>query len=253
MWRGQRVSVVFPVFNEEAGIVQAIHDFQAAGCVDEIVAVDNNSTDRSVERIRTTSARLVAEPRQGYGHALRRGLGEATGELIILAEPDGTFRGRDVFNLLAYADDFDLVLGTRTQRDFIHPDANMGLWLRLGNRAVAQVLQRLFGAPALSDCGCTLRLVHAELARRILDHLTVGGSHFLPEMVILCLLAKARTVEVPVHYGPRLGTSKITGSFRGACRVGADMLRLVLRYRLQRALGRTPAFAEAAHDAPAPL
>jgi glycosyltransferase involved in cell wall biosynthesis len=68
------VSVVFPVYNEEEGVVDACNDFFASGYVDEIVAVDNNSSDRSAELISGTEARLVAESRQGYGYALRRGL-----------------------------------------------------------------------------------------------------------------------------------------------------------------------------------
>lgn len=240
MWQDKTVSVVFPVYNEEEGIVAALHDFFATGYVDEIVAVDNNSRDCSAELIRTTQARLVTETRQGYGFALRRGLREAKGDLIILAEPDGTFMGKDILKLLAYADDFEMVMGTRTTRELIWAQANMGIFLRLGNLAVAKMLEFLFNGPSLSDCGCTMRLIHADAARQIQDHLTVGGSHFLPEMAILGLLAKMRIIEVPVNYRGRLGTSKITGSFKTAWQVGWRMIRLILNYRLRAWLGRTP-------------
>ncbi len=240
MWQDKTVSVVFPVYNEEEGIVAALNDFFATGYVDEIVAVDNNSRDRSAELIRTTQARLVTETRQGYGFALRRGLREAKGDLIILAEPDGTFMGKDILKLLAYADDFEMVMGTRTTRELIWAQANMGIFLRLGNLAVAKMLEFLFNGPSLSDCGCTMRLIHADAARQIQDHLTVGGSHFLPEMAILGLLAKMRIVEVPVNYRGRLGTSKITGSFKTAWQVGWRMIRLILNYRLRAWLGRIP-------------
>jgi len=240
MFGSKTVSVVFPVHNEEEGIENAIHDFFSTGWVDEIVVVDNNSTDRSAEIVKTTAARLVTEPRQGYGFALQRGMQEAAGDLIILAEPDSTFMGRDVLKLLAYSPDFDMVLGTRTTRELIWARANMGIFLRLGNLAVAKMLEFLFNGPSLSDCGCTMRLIHAGAARRIQDHLTVGGSHFLPEMAILGLLAKMRIIEVPVNYRGRLGTSKITGSFKTAWQVGWRMIRLILNYRLRAWLGRTP-------------
>src|SRR5207253_2198265 len=107
---------------------------------------------------------VIHEPRQGYGNALRRGMAEAQGEYIVLAEPDGTFMGKDVLKLLAYADDFDLVLGTRTTRELIWHGANMGWQLRWGNWVVAKLLQVLFGGPSLSDCGCTLRLVRRSAA-----------------------------------------------------------------------------------------
>lgn len=119
MWNDKSVSVVFPCYNEEEGTGRAIEDFFAAGYVDEIVVVDNNSRDRSAEIVRATKARLVTETNQGYGVALRRGLQEASGDLIILAEPDGTFMGKDALKLLAYADDFEMVCGTRTTRELI--------------------------------------------------------------------------------------------------------------------------------------
>ena len=237
MWDGKRVAVVFPAYNEERGVADAIADFFGAGgggVVDEIVAVDNNSKDRTAELIKGTRARYVLETRQGYGNALRRGLAEAAeagADLIVMAEPDGTFAGKDVTKLLAFADDFDLVLGTRTTPELIWQEANMGRFLRWGNWAVAKLLQVLYGGPSLSDCGCTLRLVRREAYVAMADRLTVGGSHFLPEMVCLALLAGRRIVEVPVNYRGRIGESKITGDARKAVAVGLRMISLILRYR----------------------
>jgi glycosyltransferase involved in cell wall biosynthesis len=235
MWQGHRVSVIFPAYNEEASIAQAVRDFSDIEAIDEVVVVDNNSRDATAGRAEAAGARVLREPRQGYGNALRRGLAEAHGEYVVLAEPDGTFMAKDVLKLLAYADDFDLVLGTRTTRELIWHGANMGWQLRWGNWFVAKVLQVLFSGPSLSDCGCTLRLIRRSAADRLLPRFTVGGSHFLPEMVCLALLAGLRLVEVPVNYRNRVGQSKITGSPVTAARVGSHMLALILRYRL---LGR---------------
>jgi glycosyltransferase involved in cell wall biosynthesis len=232
MWQGHRVSVVFPAYNEEAGIAAAVTDFGSLEAVDEVLVVDNNSRDRTSAEAERAGARVVKESRQGYGNALRRGLAEAQGEYVVLAEPDGTFMAKDVLKLLAYADDFDLVLGTRTTRELIWHGANMGWQLRWGNWAVAKLLQVLFDGPSLSDCGCTLRLVRHSAAERMLPRFTVGGSHFLPEMVCLALLQGQRLVEVPVNYRHRVGQSKITGSMQTALRVGARMVGLILRYRL---------------------
>ena len=110
------------------------------GVVDEIVVVDNNSRDGTAAEAAATRARVVCETRQGYGHALRRGLREATGDLVIMAEPDGTFMGRDVLKLL-YSEDFDMVCGTRTTRELIWAQANMGWFLRVGNWLVAKLIQ----------------------------------------------------------------------------------------------------------------
>jgi glycosyltransferase involved in cell wall biosynthesis len=232
MYLGHRVSVVFPAYNEAAGIGQAVADFGSIDAVDEVLVIDNNSHDGTAQRAEQAGARVVREQHQGYGNALRRGLAEAQGEYVVLAEPDGTFMGKDVLKLLAYADDFDLVLGTRTTRELIWHGANMGWQLRWGNWIVAKLLQVLFDGPSLSDCGCTLRLIRRSAADRLLPRLTVGGAHFLPEMVCLALLERLRLVEVPVNYRDRVGESKITGSMATALSVGARMIALILRYRL---------------------
>jgi glycosyltransferase involved in cell wall biosynthesis len=231
MYGTKRVSVVFPAFNEAPYIRQAIEDFFLDGIVDEIVVVDNNSRDGTAEEARRTRARVVEETAQGYGHALRRGIREASGEIIILAEPDGTFVGRDVLKLLAYSEDFDMVCGTRTTRELIWAQANMGWFLRIGNWTVAKMVQLLYGGPSLSDCGCTLRLTHRAALTRIQDDLQVGGSHFLPEMVILGLKRRLKIIEIPVNYRGRVGESKITGSLRGTLRTGFRMIALILRHR----------------------
>ncbi len=233
MWREQSVSVVFPAYNEAEGIALAVQDFFASGYVDEIIVVDNNSRDDTAALARASGARVVAETRQGYGFALRRGMAEATGDLVILAEPDGTFAGSDVLKLLAFSSEFDVVIGTRTTRELIWEQANMGWFLRAGNIAVAKLIQWLFDGPSLSDCGCTLRLFRRPALEAIRDRLTVGSSHLLPEIVILALLRRMRIIEIPVNYRGRLGVSKITGSPQKMVTVGLRMIGLAFAYRVR--------------------
>lgn len=232
MWNGKKVSVVFPAYNEEDNIAVAVADFSGTGIVDEVLVVNNNSKDRTAERAAAAGARVVTETIQGYGAALQRGLRDALGDYIILAEPDGTFVGKDVVKLLAYAEDFDMVCGTRTARELIWAEANMGWFLRWGNVAVAKILEFLFNGPCLTDCGCTLRLVRRDALQRFRERLTVTKSHFLPEMVILALRAGLKIVEIPVNYRGRVGESKITGTLKGTLKTGGNMIRLILRYRL---------------------
>jgi hypothetical protein len=108
----------------------------------------------------------------------------------------------------------------------------MGWQLRWGNWLLAKLLQVLFDGPSLSDCGCTLRLIRRPAVDRLLPRFTVGGSHFLPEMVCLALMERDRIVEVPVNYRRRVGQSKITGSLSTTIRVAAHMVALIVRYRV---------------------
>jgi len=237
MFKGKKVSVVFPAYNEEENIASAVNDFLANGLVDEVVVVDNNSLDKTAAIVQGTKAKLVCETRQGYGFALQRGLNEASGDYVILSEPDGTFAGKDVIKLLSYSDDFDFVLGTRTTKEMIWEDANMNHFLRFGNIFVAKLLELLFDGPSLSDCGCTMRLIKKEALNKIKSNLTVGKSHFLPEMVILALLNKISLIEIPVNYRKRVGVSKITGSFKKAVATGMNMIFLIIKYRITNILG----------------
>jgi len=232
MHKGKSVSVVFPAFNEQEGIGAAVREFFATGIVDEIVVVDNNSKDNTSNKATEAGARVVLEKRQGYGWASRRALHEAKGDIIIIAEPDGTFAGKDIFKLLAYAQDFDIIFGTRTSKESIWDGANMNLFLRYGNVFVAKLMEYLFNGPCLTDVGCTMKLFRREAIERIKPKFTVGGSHFSPELMILAITSKAKCIEIPLNYRKRVGASKITGDLSKAIRLGFVMIGLILAYRL---------------------
>lgn len=89
-----RVSVVIPAYNEEDTIEEVIRDFGSRDEIDEVLVVDNNSRDRTAEKARRAGARVVSESRQGYGCALRRGLDDALGDIVVLTEADGSFQPR---------------------------------------------------------------------------------------------------------------------------------------------------------------
>lgn len=240
MWRGQRVSVVLPTYNEAASIRAAIEDLFATGYVDEVVVVNNNAAPGTSEEVAKTRAREVHEPAQGYGRAIQRGLREATGDLLILSEPDGTFLGRDIAKLLAYSDDFDVVFGSRTTQDLIWSGANMGWFLRVGNFAVAKMTEWLFNTRFLSDVGCTMRLFRRPAYERIAPYFTVGGSHFGVEAMLLVIRADLRFIEVPVNYRERVGESSVTGNLVVAFFLGLRMIGLVWRHRLASLRQRFP-------------
>lgn len=231
MYKNRTVSVIFPAYNEELHIRHAVEEFLLPNIVDEVIVINNNSRDRTGEEAAKTSARVVVETRQGYGNALQRGLREASGAIIIMAEPDGTFVGQDIMKLLSYSDDFEMVCGTRTTREMIWEGANMGWFLRQGNWLVAKLLMVLYNTPSLSDCGCTMRLIHREPLQRFIQEFTVGGSHFLPEMVILARKHGVKMIEVPVNYRGRVGESKITGHWKGTLRTGLAMIGIILKNR----------------------
>jgi glycosyltransferase involved in cell wall biosynthesis len=255
MWGDRTVTVVLMTYAERDSIRRVIEGFYATGFVDEVLVVDNNAEPGTIEEVEKTAARQVFEPRQGYGHAIRRGLAEAAGDLIVLAEPDGTFRPEDLVKLLAYSNECEAVFGTRTTRELIWRGANMGWFLRWGNWAAAKLVEVLFNTSHLSDIGCTYRLLDRSLADHLLASMRVGGNHAGPEILLLTIVSGARFVEVPVNYLPRVGRSSVTGDPRRAFLLGLRMIALILgfRWRAPRRLPRPGAFEEEApQEAPVP-
>jgi len=231
MYRGKTVSVVLPVYNERENIRNAIEQFLAHPAVDEVVAVSNNSNDGSDDEIAKTRAVHVRESLQGYGAALQRGMQEATGELIVTTEPDGTFFVGDLDRFLSAGETYDVVIGSRTHASYILPGANMDFALKWGNWAVARMLQILFLGPHQTDVGHGYKLMHRQAYERIRGRLTVQGSHFSPDFMMQAILARVSIKEIPIHYGPRIGTSKITGDRMKAVRLGFRMIFLILATR----------------------
>jgi hypothetical protein len=90
----------------------------------------------------------------------------------------------------------------------------------------------LFNTTILTDMGCTLRLFDARALRRIRPHLTIGGSHFGPQLLMEVVAHGIPFVEIPVNYRSRVGESSVTGSFSKAFRLGIQMIVLVLQYRV---------------------
>ena len=232
MWRGQKVAVIFPTYNEKDSIRQSVLDVFAVGLADDVIVVNNNAAPGTSEEIEGTGAREIFESKQGYGNALLCGIDSTDADLIVLCEPDGTFSAHDIQKLLAYSDDKPVVFGTRTSPQFIWAGANMGAFLRWGNWAVAKMTEALFNTTILTDMGCTYRLLNRAALDRIRPHLDIGGSHFGPQILLEVIEHRIPFVEIPVNYCERVGVSSVTGDFWKTWKLGWRMIFLVLEYRL---------------------
>ena len=238
MHAGKLVSVVIPAYNEEASIEEVVRDFGGHPAVDEVLVVDNNCRDRTAALAQAAGARVVQESRPGYGCALRRGMDEARGEILVLVEADGSFRARDLPKFLAYMDDDTLVLGTRTTRQMVDQAANMRSLLRWGNVVVAKLVEAMWyisSEPRLTDVGCTYRALTRGTWQRIRGGLTEPGPAFSPEMMVEVLRHRLRLIEIPVHYYARSGgESKHSAGYWKVSRTALKMLRAIFRKRFSR-------------------
>lgn len=233
MWNNKKISVALPTYREKDSIRSCIEGFFRTGVVDEVVVCNNNAGQDTSEEVSKTKAREVFESRQGYGWSCRKALAETSGDWVVLCEPDGSFEPNDIFKLLAYADEFHLVLGSRTNRELIWTGANMGWFMKWVNWAVGKYVELLFNTTILTDVGCTMRLIHRSALTQILPVLTVGGSHFGPELTLQCVARKCRIVEIPLNYRQRVGRSTVTGNRFVAFCLGLRMILLITTFRIK--------------------
>jgi glycosyltransferase involved in cell wall biosynthesis len=231
MYKQSKVTVILPTFNEKDSIRQVIRDFEALGVVDEILVVNNNAVEGTSENIRGTSAIEIHEPRQGYGAAIRRGFAEASGDLVVVCEPDATFLAQDLHKFLAYSEDVDIAYGSRTIKTFIWEQANMGLLLKWGNWFVAKLLELLFNTSYLSDVGCTYRMVRRPALLKLLPLFRVNSNFFGPEMMVRGYQMGFRCVQIPVNYKERTGQSSVTGNLKKSIVLGVQMIVLIVAMR----------------------
>lgn len=236
MYKNKKVTIVIPTYNEAESIARVVDDFFATGVVDEVIVVDNNALGNTKQEIEKTKARRVIETKQGYGYALMRGLREATGDLIVMVEADGTFDANDIHKFLLYSDNFEAVFGTRTSRASIWSGAFMPFSVRFGNWAMAKFLEVLHNGPTLTDVGCTFKLVSREVYEKIehLFPLSLGDGRFSPEFMIWVLRVGIHPIEIPVMFRQRVGQSMYTGSIIKAAKLGLRMLPLIIGYKIKK-------------------
>ena len=232
MYKWKVVSVIFPAYNEEENIYDAVISFKKTWYVDELIVVDNNSSDNTYSLAKKAWAKIYKESKQWYWRANRRWLKEATWDIIITVEPDWTFVASDMIKLLIYSEEFDAVFGTRTSKEHIWDGAKMNYILRLWNVLVAKILELFFNGPCLTDVWCTFKLIKKQSLSKIINKFTVWWSHFSPEYMLLVIKNNIKAVEIPVNYKERIGVSKITSNNWKAIKLWFRMLLMMLSYKI---------------------
>lgn len=218
-------SLIIPALNEADCIGPLLAELPA-GVVDEIIVVDNGSTDDTGGAARRAGARVVNEPRRGYGYACAAGAVAAGGDILAFMDGDGSFVPAELAALLApiRAGQADLVLGTRMSGPA--PTA-MPRHQLLGNRLTARLLHLLYGLD-LTDLG-PYRAIRRDLLLALdMQERTYGWP---VEMMVKAARRQARILETPVSYRPRMaGQSKVGGTIEGSTLAAYRILTTVFRH-----------------------
>lgn len=222
--------VIIPAFNEARAIGHVIGDIPD-DLVDEVVVVNNASTDETERNARAAGATVLTEPRQGYGYACLRGIAYAktkAPDVVVFLDGDYSDHPDEMPRLVdpIRQGNADFVLGSR-----IRGETEPGAMLpqaRIGNRLACALMRWIWGAD-YTDLGPFRAIRFRDLLALDMQDTTFGWTI---EMQIKAVRAGLRIREVPVSYRKRVGVSKITGTLSGTVKASAKILWTIGRFAL---------------------
>jgi len=222
-----RISVIIPAVDEEEAIGLVIADIPPV--VHEVIVVDNGSRDRTTEVARAAGARVVSEPRRGYGRACLAGIAAADRpDVFVFLDGDRSDYPAQLGDVVApiLEGRADMVIGSR---NLGRREAGAHPWHAvLGTKACVVFMNVTAGSRA-TDLG-PFRAISAEALRGL--GMSDPNYGWTVEMQIKAARSGLRVVEVPVDYRPRIGRSKVSGTVSGTVKAGGKILALIARYAL---------------------
>ena len=241
------ICVVIAAYNEKFAIESVVKDFIDTQNVDQVIVVDNCSTDGTPDIAEKCGAKVIRKDRNmGWPHSFVVGMKEALKtncNIIVLAEGDGTLNAYDLSKMIPYLDNCDMVLGTRQIQILSEKGNQIKMVYVWGNYFLAKAIQIKFfsllhmGVVNLTDVGCIYRAIRKKPLEKIIHEFTkpdseevIPGEEFTLFMTIKALRNNLKIVEIPISFKKRVGISK-TGSDKKlrAIVIGLKFLWFILR------------------------
>jgi glycosyltransferase involved in cell wall biosynthesis len=222
------VSVIVPALNEAEPIDGVVREVAATSIPDEIIVVDNGSTDRTAERARTAGARVVSEPVPGYGRACMAGIRALSPEcdIVVFLDGDGSDCPEFMNQLVdpIAAGTLDFVIGSRTRGK--RETGSINFQQILAGRVAGWFLRLLYGV-RYTDM-CPFRAIRRGALEKLgMREKTYGWNL---EMQMKAARVGLRILEIPVNHRRRAGgESKVSGTLRGTFTAGARIIATLIR------------------------
>ena len=227
MHHNPKISVIIPALNEEESIGQVLNDIPGE-IVEEVIVVDNGSSDNTVTVSKGLGVNVILEPLKGYGAACLRGISilKQDTDIVVFLDADYSDYPQDLHTVVKpiIDDDVEMVIGSRMsgarEKGALLPQAIFG-------NKLATFLIRLFWGFKYTDLGPFRAIKYRDLIALNMIDKNFGWT---VEMQIKALKKGLRIAEVPVRYRKRIGKSKITGTFSGTVRAGVKIIYTIFKY-----------------------
>ncbi|GAA0751995.1 glycosyltransferase family 2 protein [Psychroflexus lacisalsi] len=224
-----KVRVIIPAYNEESSIAKVVNDIPSH--ISEVIVVDNNSTDQTSKNAKEAGATILYEPNMGYGYACLNGLSylqnlEDITDIVVFLDGDYSDYPDEMDKLLKpiTEDDIDLVIGARVKSK--REPGSMTFPQIFGNW-LATSLMRLFFNSKFTDLGPFRAIKYEKLLDLNMEDKTYGWT---VEMQLKALKQNLSYTEVKMNYRNRIGTSKVSGTIKGAVMAGVKILGWIFKY-----------------------
>jgi len=225
--------VVIPAYNEEKSIGLVLADLPQE--VDEVVVVNNGSTDNTLSEAEKAGATVLTESRKGYGYACLTGIHylkskAKQGDIVVFLDGDYSDYPEELNALVTPIQQQRVlfVLGTR-----VTPQLEKGALTpqqRFGNALATQLMRWIYGA-RFTDLGPFRAIEWETLMALDMNDKTYGWT---VEMQLKILKKAIPYIEIPVRYRPRIGVSKVSGTVKGTLMAGYKIIGWILIYSLKR-------------------
>ncbi|WP_027126950.1 glycosyltransferase family 2 protein [Gelidibacter mesophilus] len=227
------IKVIIPAYNEADSIALVINEIPSI--VNEVIVVNNNSTDKTAEVAQNAGATVLLESQMGYGYACLKGMDYISKlsekpEIIVFMDGDYSDYPEELIQIVApiLEDNIDFVVGSRVKRlqekGSMTPQQHFGNWL-------ATFLMRIMFGAKFTDLGPFRAIKYKKLLDLKMQDKTYGWT---VEMQLKALKQKLTYVEVPVKYKKRIGVSKVSGTIKGTIFAGVKILGWIFKYSFKK-------------------
>ncbi|MBA6153514.1 glycosyltransferase family 2 protein [Gelidibacter maritimus] len=227
------IKVIIPAYNEADSIALVINDIPSI--VDEVIVVNNNSTDKTAEVAQNAGATVLYQPQMGYGYACLKGMDYVSTlskkpEIIVFMDGDYSDYPEELTQIIApiLDNDIDFVIGSRVKR--LQEKGSMTPQQHFGNWLATFLMRILFGAK-FTDLGPFRAIKYQKLLDLKMQDKTYGWTI---EMQLKALKQNLTYIEVPVKYKKRIGVSKVSGTIKGTIFAGVKILGWIFKYSFKK-------------------